>query len=164
MCGFKWVLTNHGIAEWAVRWRAKGENCLTGAPPSGFRRTGGGGNAVYLLCSCLSAASLSLQSAVPSDPGPGWMAERDKEANYRQGKCNYLNNTQAQWTNKFNYIPSVRSRCSVRVSASGGRFNTEASKCIRYNETVPSSDCCGVTGVSSKRHMNTMNNGMQQID
>lgn len=35
MCGFKWVLTNRGTAEWAVWCRAKGGKRLTGAPPSG---------------------------------------------------------------------------------------------------------------------------------
>lgn len=83
MCGFKWVLTNRGTAEWAVWCRAKGEKKkrLTGAPPSGQRRKGRPKHTklrLYLQCFCLSVASLSLQLAAPSDLDPGWGGEAEE--------------------------------------------------------------------------------------
>lgn len=61
MCGFKWVLTNHGIAEWAVGWRAKSVINLTGAPSSGEfpRFKEGTGLTVLLSLRSFSITSIS---------------------------------------------------------------------------------------------------------
>lgn len=82
MCGFKWVLTNRGTAEWAVWCRAKGGKTLdwgapqwstTQGPPNTHTKLG-----LYLQCFCLSVASLSLQLAAPSDLDPGWRGEAEE--------------------------------------------------------------------------------------
>lgn len=101
MCGFKWVLTNHGIAEWAV-CHAKKRIAWLGHPPvvSNMGMLG-----LYLLCFCLSVVSLSLQLSALSDLDPSW--RRETETNYQLRNCNYSHYIKSWWTYKLNYTPSV---------------------------------------------------------
>lgn len=104
MCGFKWVLTNHGIAEWAVGWERQGEAFDWGALQwSAFSYMTQAG--LYLLCFCLSVVSLSLQSAAPSGPDPGWRQKRNKLSIRLCQLLTYCN-IKTWWTNKLNHVSS----------------------------------------------------------
>lgn len=74
MCGIKWVLTNHGIAEWAV-CSAKKRNAWLGHPPVVSNM----GNAWTVLTVLLSFSSFSITSINCSFWSGSKLKKRDRD-------------------------------------------------------------------------------------
>lgn len=142
MCGFKWVLTNHGIAEWAVGWKGwRGEALGWGAlqwsqNARGSVLYGHSPYIVYLLCFCLSIVSLSLRSAALSALDPGWRhRQREGETNCQLRNGNYSHNMKTWWTYKLNYVPSVCSECRGASALTVAQVNDLWARFTQMNPT-----------------------------